>query len=95
MWHSAVTCDRTIGRWLWLLVGKAVLPKERRASRRKKEKGEKRPVSREHGDKNRRSDKNSINFCNSAFPLRKKFSVPVLYFGPAYLALAFVCDLCK
>lgn len=84
------TCDRTVRRWLWLLLVKAVQPKKRGASQRKKEEREKRPVDREHGDKNRRTDKNSINFWDSAFPWRKEFSVPVLYFGHACLAQSFV-----
>lgn len=51
--------------------------------------------NREHGDKNRRADKNSINFCDRASPRRKKSGVPVLYFGHAYLAQVFVYDLCR
>lgn len=64
----AGSCVRIVGKWLQLLVVKTVQPKERRKSQRKTEKGEKRPVNREHGDKNRRTDKNSINFCDSVFP---------------------------
>lgn len=62
---------------------------------RERKRKEKRPDNREHGDKTRRTDKNSINFWDSVFPRRKTFGVLVLYFGHACLAQDFIYDLFK
>lgn len=75
-------------------VGEWLLASSSKSGSGLRKEGQARGRQREHGDKNR-TDKNSINFCDSTFPRRKKSGILVLYFGHAYLAQVFVYDLCR